>query len=120
MKYINSDTGTEISLKQLKKGHREFYDRALELYRHNESWLRFEEYAFGSLSPLYKDRNSHLEVVKDPLYLALEDMWLQLGVQQGMIKRQGKRHEQRRLQGGRGQAEEATDREESDHLAVTR
>lgn len=119
MKYINPDTGNEISLKHLRKSQREFYDRALELYRDNESWLRFEEFAFGSRSPLYKDRKSHLEVVKDPLYLVLEDMWIQLGVQQGMIKRQAN-HEQRRKQGRRGQAEEAGDREESDHLAVTR
>ena len=120
MKYVNAHTGVEISLKHLKKVQREFYNRALELYRRNESWLRFEEFAFGANSPLYKDRQSHLEVVKDPLYLALEDMWLQLGVQQGMIKRRAKGHEPRRTQDGRGQAEETADRAESDHVATTR
>ena len=38
------------------------------------------------MSPLYSGRKSRLEVIEDRLYLALEDMWLQLGVQQGMVK----------------------------------
>lgn len=119
MKYINPNTGNEILLKRLKKGQGQFYDRALELFRGNESWLRFEEFVFGAQSPLYEDRTSHLDVVKDPLYLILEDMWIQLGVQQGMIKRKAK-HEQGRSQDRRGTAEEAGDREESDQLATTR
>lgn len=38
-------------------------------------------------SPIYRGRDSHLNVLKHPLFLALQDMALQLGVQQRMISR---------------------------------
>lgn len=119
MKYTNAQTGLEIALKQLSRAQKEFYARALELFRCNTSWLEFEEFAFGSRSPLYESSESHVEVLKDPLYLALEDMWLELGVQQGAAKRRGKRDEGR-TERGRGAAEKAAEREEADHLAPTR
>jgi len=119
MKYVNAQTRVEIALKRLSRVQREFYTRALELFRRNTSWLEFEEFAFGPRSPLYESAESHITVLKDPLYLALEDMWLQLGVQQGMVKRRGKRDEGR-PESRRGSTEEATDREEGDNLATTR
>lgn len=119
MKYTNARTGMEIVLKQLSRTQKEFYAEALELFRRNTSWIEFEEFAFGSRSPLYENSDSHVDVLKDPLYLALEDMWLELGVQQGAAKRRGKRDEGRGER-GRGKAEETADREEVDHLASTR
>jgi hypothetical protein len=119
MKYTNAHTGVEITLKQLSRNQKEFYSEAVELFRRNTSWLDFEEFAFGSRSPLYESSDSHVDILKDPLYLALEDMWLELGVQQGAAKRRGKRDEGR-SERGRGKAEEAADREEVDHLAPTR
>jgi hypothetical protein len=120
MKYVNAQTGVEIALGKLAKAQRDFYERALELYRRNESWLRFEEFALGPRSPLYKGHDSHLDVVKDPLYLAVEDMWLQLGVQQGMVRGKAKQNEQRGPKSGRGTPTETADREEADHVATTR
>lgn len=119
MKYVNAQTGVEITLKHLTREQKDFYARALELFRRNTSWLAFEEFAFGPRSPLYQNHESHVEVLKDPLYLSLEDMWLQLGVQQGMIKRRGQKDEGR-TKSGRGSAEETADREEANNLATTR
>lgn len=118
MKYVNPESGAEISLKHLTKAQREFYATAVELFRRNTPWLRFDEFAFGPRSPLYKNRSSHLDVISDPLYAALEDMWLQLGVQQGAVSRE-KKNEGRKQTRSRS-AEEAADREESDHVAPAR
>jgi hypothetical protein len=118
MKYTNAHTGVEITLKQLSRNQKEFYSEAVELFRRNTSWVEFEEFAFGSRSPLYESSDSHVDVLKDPLYLALEDMWLELGVQQGAAKR--RKRDEGRSERGRGKAEEAADREEAGHLAPTR
>lgn len=93
MRYLNSDTGVAIELVKLTNEEEKFYRQAVEKFRENIDWLTFEEFVFGVMSPLYVGRESHLDVVKDPLYLALEDMWLQLGVQQGMVKAGGSQKE---------------------------
>ena len=64
-----------------------FYEESLQKFRENTDWLTFEAFVFGPMSPLYLDQKSHLDVLEEPLYQALKDMCLQLGVQQGMIKR---------------------------------
>ena len=87
-------------MKQLSRNQKEFYSEAVELFRRNTSWLDFEEFAFGSRSPLYESSDSHVDVLKDPLYLALEDMWLELGVQQGAAKR--RKRDEGRSERGRG------------------
>jgi hypothetical protein len=56
-------------------------------FRENTNWLAFDEFAFGIRSPIYHGRRSHFEVLQSALYLVLKDMSLQLGVQQGLIKR---------------------------------
>jgi len=87
MKYVNPETGVQIELTDLMERQRKFYQQALAKFRQDTHWLAFDAFAFGAMSPLYLGRKSHLEVLKDPLYQALKDMCLQLGVQQGMIKR---------------------------------
>jgi hypothetical protein len=124
MRYINYETGLEIDLSGLAESQVEFYLKALEKFRENTSWLAFDAFAFGGLSPLYSGRKSHLEVLKDPLYLALKDMCLQLGVQQGMIRRAQKEEKQPlgargKTKGGR-EASEKHNRAEDRHLAPAR
>ena len=72
-------------MRDLTEEEKKFYSQALTKFRQGMPWVSFEQFAFDPGSPIYKRRRSHLEVMKDPLYLALEDMWLQLGVQQGLI-----------------------------------
>ncbi len=87
MEYINPETKVKISLDDLTETEKKFYRQALKKFRENISWLAFDEFAFGRQSPIYAHRRSHLDVLKEPLFLALKDMSLQLGVQQGMIAR---------------------------------
>ena len=87
MVYVNLQTGVKIVLDSLTDAERNFYRQALKKFQENSKWLAFDEFAFGMRSPIYFHRNSHRDVLKDPLYLALKDMSLQLGVQQGMIAR---------------------------------
>lgn len=62
-----------------------FLARARANVRKNMDWLAFEEFAFGMQSPLFAKTRSHKDVRENPLYLALRDMWLDLGVRQGYI-----------------------------------
>ena len=87
MEYINLETKVKISLDSLTETEKKFYRQALKKFRANIGWLAFDEFAFGRQSPIYSHRKSHLDVLKEPLFLALKDMSLQLGVQQGMIAR---------------------------------
>ena len=124
MKYLNSDTGVEIELTGLTEEKAKFYRQAVERFRKNVDWLVFEEFVFGPMSPLYSDRKSRLEVIEDRLYLVLEDMWLQLGVQQGMVKAEtkqedhaiGERRQEKRSRQTAGRPNVARNR----HLAATR
>ena len=72
-------------MRGLTEEEKKFYSQALTKFRQGVPWVSFEQFAFDPGSPIYKRHRSHLEVLKDPFYLALEDMWLQLGVQQGLI-----------------------------------
>jgi hypothetical protein len=87
MEYVNLDTGTRINLDDLTAEDKKFYKQAIKKFRENTNWLSFDEFAFGIRSPIYNGRRSHLEVLRSTLYLVLKDMSLQLGVQQGLIKR---------------------------------
>jgi hypothetical protein len=64
---------------------RAFLHRARARFLENTDWLEFEDFAFGGRSPLYSRSRSHQDVLSHPLYLALKDMWLDLGVRQGRI-----------------------------------
>ena len=64
-----------------------FLRRAREMYDANISWFEFEDFAFGMRSPLFSKHRSHQNVLKHPLFEALETMWLDLGVRQGKVAR---------------------------------
>src|SRR5947207_15011870 len=64
----------------------DFFSRALEKFHTNTRWSTFENFAFSPRSPIYARRKSYGRLVRDPLYQALQDMWLQLGVNQGEIQ----------------------------------
>lgn len=87
MEYINLETGVSVNLDELSAEEKKFYKQAIKRFRENTNWLSFDDFAFGMRSPIYKGRRSHIEVLQSALYLALKDMSLQLGVQQGLIKR---------------------------------
>ena len=62
-----------------------FLARAREKFAENTDWFEFEDFAFGARSPLYSKTRSHQDVLAHPLYVALKEMWLDLGVRQGRI-----------------------------------
>lgn len=71
---------------QLTQEEDTFLHRARKKFAQNADWLEFEDFAFGSRSPLYSKTRSHKDVLMHPLYVALKDMWLELGVRQGKVK----------------------------------
>jgi len=87
MEYTNLETGFKVQLDDLTEAEKKFYRQALKLFQQNTDWGSFDEFAFGMGSPIYSRHRSHQDVLKTPLYLALKDMSLQLGVQQGKIVR---------------------------------
>ena len=62
-----------------------FLELARTKFRDNADWFEFEDFAFGSRSPLFSATRSHRDVLTHPLYVELKEMWLRLGVQQGRI-----------------------------------
>jgi hypothetical protein len=64
---------------------REFLRNARQHFRANMNWFAFEDFAFGSRSPLFSQSRSHRDVLGSPLYQELKRMWLELGVRQGYV-----------------------------------
>ena len=62
-----------------------FLSRARERFKENMDWLQFEDFAFGHRSPLFARDRSQQSILAHPLYQALKEMWLELGVRQGRI-----------------------------------
>ena len=85
LRYVNPETGLEIDLSHLNEAEKKFYLQAFSEFEKNVDWLGFDRFVFGRNSALYKGERSHLDVLKNPLYLAVEDMWLRLGIRQGKI-----------------------------------
>ena len=88
----------------LNSEERDFLRQAEKRYRANVNWFEFEDFAFGMRSPLFARTRSHLDVLKHPLYVALKEMWLDLGEKQGLVassKRKEKHVEGRKSQGRR-------------------
>jgi len=71
---------------ELSREEAEFFRRALSKFDDNAKWSAFETFAFGPNSPIHARRKSYGRLVADPLYRALQDMWLQLGVSQGEVQ----------------------------------
>ena len=87
MEYVNLETGVRVNLDGLTPEEKRFYRQARKRFQEQTNWLAFDEFAFGMRSPIYHRQRSHIPVLKSALYLALKDMSLQLGVQQGLIAR---------------------------------
>ncbi len=123
MIYINRRTGTSVELSSLDTKQQAFYKEALANFRRKVSWADFEEFAFGMGSPLYAHRTSHLEVLSDPLYEVLTDMWLELGVKQGLIapeqSKEKRTRAQRGSQSGSRQAAHERNAKEDSKLAAS-
>jgi len=69
----------------LTSEERKFLREARKKYKENTDWFEFEDYAFGMRSPLFSRNRSHIDVLGHPLYIALKEMWLDLGERQGRI-----------------------------------
>jgi len=91
LRYVNPNTKVKIELGDLTGEEKSFYQQALEQLDQSVNWLAFDEFAFGPRSPIYSQRRSHLDVAKDPLFQALLDMSMQLGVEEGLISRAPRR-----------------------------
>lgn len=122
MRYANVETGFTVPLDHLTAEEKRFYEDALERFRRNAHWLEFDEFAFGMGSPIYAGEKSRSAVIKKPLYLALKDMWLQLGVQQEMIRDVARDEKEslneRRETRGRGKTSNQRDSTRSRDLAL--
>ena len=123
MFYENRKEKLRIDLTHLDGDGRQFYKDALGKFRKNVSWLQFEEFAFGKYSAIYRDRRSHVELRSDPLFLALRDMWSELGVRQGAMSRateeERSQFAQRREKSRSRKAAKQSDRTPQHHVAVT-
>jgi hypothetical protein len=93
----------------LSPEERDFLRQAEKRYHSNANWFEFEDFAFGMRSPLFSRHRSHLDVLRHPLYLALKEMWLDLGVRQGLVSPSRPQEEhlaRRKAKGGRASAQE--------------
>lgn len=121
MVYINRRTAAKVVLSKLDAQQQKFYRDALEKFRGNVPWSEFWNFAFGMKSPLYSHRTSHLDVLRDPLYEALTDMWLELGVRQGLVAEtqpsERRAHAQRRSKARGRQTANRRDSAENSKLA---
>jgi len=85
MRYLNPDSGLQIDLSHLDSERKHFYQSALEKLGKNVPWLDFEDFAFSFGSPVFRASRNRREVLSDPLYVVLKDMWLRLGIRQGLV-----------------------------------
>jgi hypothetical protein len=85
MRYHNPDSGLRIDLSKLDTERKRFYQSAIEMFDRNVDWLDFEGFAFSFGSPIFKASHDRQEVLNDPLFLVLKDIWLRLGIRQGMV-----------------------------------
>jgi hypothetical protein len=83
--YFNARTGIAVSLEGLNAAQQAFFAEAVKRFRANTDWLAFDEFVFGAQSVLFAGHRSYKDVLQSPLYVAIKDMSLQLGVQQGKI-----------------------------------
>jgi hypothetical protein len=85
MRYANPDSGLRIDLTRLDADQKHFYQSAIEQLDANVDWIDFENFAFSFGSPVFKLSRDRKEVLTDPLFLVLKDIWLRLGIRQGMV-----------------------------------
>jgi hypothetical protein len=85
MRYINRKSGASIELSDLDGAKKRLYESAVDQFRKKVSWFEFEQFVFSYTSPLFSQSRSRADALEDPLYAALKDMWLQLGIDQGFV-----------------------------------
>jgi len=85
MRYINRKSGVSIDLGDLDSDKRRLFKTAQDRFRDNANWFEFEQFVFSYRSPIFNKSRSRADVLGDPLYAALKDMWLQLGIDQGFV-----------------------------------
>ena len=85
MRYLNRKSGLQIDLGELSPEKERFFDVAHKQFRKNVNWFEFEQLVFSYTSPIFSGAKNRGAVVNDPLYRALKDMWLQLGIDQGFV-----------------------------------
>ncbi|MFZ3210535.1 MAG: hypothetical protein WA188_03400 [Terriglobales bacterium] len=121
MIYQNPRTGISIDLTTLGDEEERFYRAAKQRFESGIAWFDFDDFAFGSNSPLYRGRASHHEVLQHPLYIVLKDMWLELGVRQGRVRAdagKGIASGSRRTKGESGKAAHERNRAKTRNVAV--
>lgn len=69
----------------LNEEEQAFLKAARRLFDENTDWFEYESFVFGMQSPVFSKTRSHKKVVDSPLYIALRDMWIQLGIRQGRV-----------------------------------
>jgi len=85
MRYHNPKSGFEIDLGHLDAEKRRLFDASQEKFRKNVSWFEFEQVFFSYSSPIFSRAKNRADVLNEPLFHALKDMWLQLGIDQGFV-----------------------------------
>ena len=70
----------------LNEAEEAFLEVARRMFAENTDWFEFESFAFGMRSPLFEKTRSHKNILEHPLYVALTDMWIELGIRQGKVK----------------------------------
>jgi len=85
MRYHNPKSGLDIDLGPIDAEKRRLFETALEKFRRNTNWFEFEQLVFAYTSPIFSRAKNRADVVNEPLFHALKDMWLQLGIDQGFV-----------------------------------
>lgn len=84
----------DLPVTELNEKEQAFLEAARRMFAENTDWLEFESFVFGMDSPVFSKTRSHRNVIESPLYIALRDMWLQLGVRQGMVRDESRGNEE--------------------------
>jgi hypothetical protein len=88
---MTNEATLEQPITGLNEAEEAFLEVARRMFAENTDWFEFESFAFGMGSPLFAKPRSHMNIIEHPLYLALRDMWIELGIRQGMVKKDDSR-----------------------------
>jgi len=90
IEYLNLQTGKKIVLENLTEEEQKLYREAVKEFMTNINCWEFERFISELIDLIRYKVRAHTDLIENPLYMALEDMWLQLGVQQGEMRRDSK------------------------------
>jgi hypothetical protein len=71
---------------QLTERQAALYKEALRLLRKKINWDDFYGFVFRDRSPVFEGLALQSDAIGTPLYTSLQQMWLQLGVEQGGVR----------------------------------